>query len=472
MKNQSALTEGPIVSSLLKLAIPIVIANILQSAYQITDTFWVGRLSTEAVAAISLSFPISFLLMAIGGGLPMAGTVLIAQYKGKGDTDAVNHVAAQTLILIMCISLILTIVGYSLAEPIMKFMGAEATVLPDAVLFLKVTFLGYVFMFGYFVFESLMRGLGEVKIPMMIVLSTVLLNLILDPLFIFGYKSVPAMGVAGAAMATFCTQALATLLGFSILLRGKYGIKLQLCNLRPDFAFMKKAFFIGFPASIEQSTRALGMTVMTLLTASFGTLVVAAYGIGIRMIILVIIPALGLSLATSTFVGQNMGAGKVDRAQKGTIIGGTMGFAALTLMGIVMFLIARPMALFFVPEGGEAIDLSTKFIQTIALSFGLISIQMIINGTFRGAGLTSRAMVLTLIAQWVFQFPIAYILSKHTSLGYEGIWWSFPITNVLAATIAVLWFLKGDWKEKKLLEEVQLQRQVRDELVTEEGMTS
>lgn len=464
------LTEGSILKALCALSVPIVFSNLLQSAYQITDTFWVGRLSVEAVAAVSLSFPISFLLMAIGGGLPMAGAILVAQYKGKGDADSVNHTAVQTFIFVFCIAVVLSSLGYISAEHIMRFMGAEQAILPDATLFLRISFLGYLFVFTFFVFESLMRGLGEVMIPLRIVIATVLLNLILDPLFIFGYGVIPAMGVAGAAMATFCTQALAAFLGMLALLKGRYGIVVHLKDIKPDFAFMKTAFFLGLPSSVEQSTRALGMTVMTLLTASFGTMVVAAYGIGIRMLILVIIPALGLSIATSAFVGQNIGAGKIDRAQKATLIGASFGFVVLTFFGFMLFTFARPLTEFFIPEGGSATDMAVTFLRIISPSFGFISIQMVINGTFRGAGLTTAAMTMAIVSQWILQFPLAYILSHHFGFGATGIWWSFPISNVVSAIIGILWFFKGDWKRKNLLADMELKRFVRDNVVTEEGI--
>src|SRR5205814_10523 len=150
MRPAALLTEGPITRTLIRLSVPIVLANILQTGYQITDTFWVGRLSAEAVAAVSLSFPINFLLIAIGGGLPIAGSVLISQYKGRGDEEAMNHVAAQTLIMVLVVSLVLSTSGYFLSESIMRFMGAAPDVLPDAVRFLRVTFLGFIFVFGFF----------------------------------------------------------------------------------------------------------------------------------------------------------------------------------------------------------------------------------------------------------------------------------------------------------------------------------
>src|SRR3982750_2925287 len=192
-----SLTEGSIVSALLRLSIPIVLANILQVAYQLTDTFWAGQLSAEALAAVSLNFPINFLMVAIGGGLAIAGSVLIAQYKGRGEERQMNHVAGQTLIMVLAVSVVLTALGYWYSEAIIRLMTDDPAVIPDAVRFLQITFIGFVFVFGFFVYQSLTRGLGVVLVPMLIVAITVLLNFVLDPLFIFGWGPFPAMGVAG-----------------------------------------------------------------------------------------------------------------------------------------------------------------------------------------------------------------------------------------------------------------------------------
>jgi putative MATE family efflux protein len=465
------LTEGPILRALLRLSVPIVAANLLQTAYQITDTFWVGRLDAQAVAAVSLSFPINFFMIAIGGGLPIAGSVLIAQYKGRGDDAAMNHVTAQTLMMVLVVSVLLSGIGYALSEPIMHFMGAAPDVLPEAVRFLQVTFLGFIFVFGFFVFQSLMRGLGEVQAPMYIVLVTVLLNLALDPLFIFGWGPIPAWGVTGAALATVCTQALATLIGFTLLFRGHYGIRVHWHSFRPDFKFFWRAFRLGFPTSVEQGVRASGLILMTLLVSTFGTMYVAAYGIGTRFLAFVLIPSMGLSMGTSALVGQNIGAGKLDRAVRTNLISCLVAFLGPLPIGILLFFAAEPAARLFMPEGGPAVEYSATFIRLISFTFGFIAVQHVISGTLRGAGNTLAAMLLSLMAQWVLKFPLAYVLSRHTSLGPEGIWWAHPIAAMLSAIVAVSWFARGDWKRTKLLDDIKLQERVSEEARIEEGIT-
>jgi len=451
MKNK--LTEGSILKSLVILSVPIIFANILQTAYQLTDTFWVGRLGTVAVAAVSISFPVIFLIISLGSGLAMAGTILISQYKGREDKKAIDHVTSQTLFMVILVSLALSVIGYLLSPFLIKLMGAEMDVFANAVSYMKISFVGMVFMFTFMVFQSLMRGVGDVKTPAFIVLGTVLLNLILDPLFIFGYGFIPAYGVTGAAVATIGTQGLAAVIGIVMLIRGKRQIQLHLGDLKPDIPLIKKMVKIGFPASIEHSTRALGMAIMTFLVATFGTLTLAAYGIGSRLLSFIIIPALGLSMATATLVGQNIGAGKIDRADRIVKLSAQVSFIVLTFAGILTFFFAEPISAFFIPGELTAIASSAMFIKIMALSFGFIGIQMALTGAFRGSGNTLMSMVLSIVSLWVLQFPLAYILSKHANFAEVGIWMAFPIANVVAALITIIWFSRGTWKHKKLIEE-------------------
>ncbi len=452
MKETNILTEGSISKSLITLAIPIILANILQTAYQLTDAFWVGRLGNAAVAAISISFPFLFFIIALGGGLAMAGTILVAQYRGQGNRKKIDHISSQTVLVVFIISLILTAVGYYLTPYFVSLMHVAPEVAQKAISYLQISFLGTIFLFTFMVFQSLLRGVGEVKIPMYIVLGTVLLNLLLDPIFIFGYHSIPAFGVAGAALATVGTQGLAALIGTILLLRGRHQLRVYFKDLKPDLNLIKKMFKIGFPASIQQSSRALGIALITFLVASFGTVITAAYGIGVRVLSFVIIPAVGLSMATSTLVGQNIGAKKIDRAEKIAKLSTLIAFITLTLVGIIIFIFAKPIAAFFIPGEIVTIQISTLFIKIMALTFGFLGIQQVLNGVFRGSGNTLVSMGLSLISLWLLRLPIAYFLSKFTFLHEEGIWLAFAIANIVGAIISIIWFRRGKWKDKKIID--------------------
>jgi putative MATE family efflux protein len=234
---------------------------------------------------------------------------------------------------------------------------------------------------------------------------------------------------------------------------------------------IKKMFKLGFPASIEQSTRALGMTIMTFLVATFGTLTIAAYGIGSRILSFVIIPAMGLSMATSTLVGQNIGAKKLDRVEKVVRLSSLIGFIFLTLTGILVFFFASQISAIFIPGEIETIQSSALFIKIMALTFGFIGIQMALSGALRGTGNTMVSMVLSIISLWVLRFPLAYILSMHTKLAEVGLWIAFPVANVIAAIITIVWFARGTWKQKQVTEEIKLSDEILQETIIEEGLS-
>jgi putative MATE family efflux protein len=465
------LLQGSVIKSLGRLAIPIVIANLLQAGYQLVDAFWVGRLGGYAVASVAVSTPVVFLSMALGLGFAMAGSILIAQYFGARNAPMVNHIAAQTLLLVVVISVALAIAGWLLSPFFLRLLHVSTDVYDNALGFLRVSFIGLIFNFSFFVFQSIMRGVGNVTMPVYIVLGTVILNFALDPLLIFGWGPVAGQGVMGAALATLATQSIACIIGFVILFRGKHGVHVTRKDFMPDMKHIKKAFSIGLPASIEQSMRALGLMVMTFLIAGFGTTTVAIYGAGSNILQVVLIPAMGLSMAISTLAGQNIGAGNVQRAAKVAKLGASLGFGILTAIGIVIYFTATPLVSFFVPDDAAVIKGGANFLRIMCLSWGFMGLQLSLTGVLRASGNMVTAMVLTLVSQWVLQFPLAYILSHHGNLGADGIWWAFPVSNIIIALVTLAVFSKGDWKKKRLTDEdSRLTNEVAQEMAVDEGI--
>ena len=464
-RNQKLFLEGPIGKALFQLAVPIIAGNVLQTCYQLTDAFWVGRLGAAAVAAVSVSFPVTFLVIALGAGLAMAGAILSAQYMGAGRQDRVNHVAAQTMMMVAISSVVLGAAGYCFSPLLLRFMGVAPDVYIGALGFMRISFIGMIFIFSFAMFQALMRGVGQTIIPLFIVLGTVILNFLLDPIFIFGWGPIPPQGVRGAAQATVGTQALAALLGIAVFLRGRHGIQLAWRGLRMDFPYIKRAFFLGLPGSVELSTRALGLIVMSFIVASFGTLTIAAYGVGSTVLQVITIPAMGLSMAVSTLVGQNMGAGNIQRASQITRLSAFFGFLILTVTGVVAYFAANAIVAFFIPHDLAVIESGARFIRIMCLTWGGIGVQLCIISAFRASGNMLIAMLIALISQWMFQFPLAYILSKHTSLGALGLWWAFPITNIVITLFSMAWFAQGGWKKTRLTAEAKEVVHVTEEVI-------
>ncbi|MFV0575355.1 MAG: MATE family efflux transporter [Vibrio sp.] len=453
MNNRQHIFEGSIHRALLSLAVPIVFAQILQSTYQLTDAFWVGRLGAAQVAAVSVSTPVTFLVIALGAGLAMAGSTLSAQYMGAGNQKMVNHVAAQTMLMVVITAVVLGTAGYLLSPYFLTLLGVETAVYHDALNFMHVSFISVIFVFTYAIFQSLMRGIGQVKIPLIIVLGTVILNFILDPLFIFGFGDFHGLGVMGAALATLVTQAIAAGVGMCIFFRGKHGIHLNLSHFKPDFSYIKRAFFLGAPGSVELSARALGLIVMSFLVASFGTMTIASYGVGSTILQIITIPAMGLSMAVSTLVGQNIGAKNIERASKITVLGTFWGWGALTILGVIAYLFAPHIVSIFIPDDQAVINEGAHFVRVMCLTWGFIGVQLCVIAAFRASGNMLNTMLISIFSQWVVQFPMAYILSKHTQLEAAGIWWSFAITNIIVALFSVAWFARGSWKNTNITED-------------------
>jgi putative MATE family efflux protein len=449
MKSNVNLTTGSILRALVTLSIPLILTNILQSAYNLTDTFWVGRLGSKAVSAVSLSFPIIFIMISLGIGVAIAGSILVAKAKGAQNDEELAHIATQTVFSVVSFSVLLSVIGYFLTPYIVGIMKVEPAVYNDAVSYLKISFLGMTPMFIFIVFQSLMKSIGEVRLPLFIVLSTVLLNLILDPFFIFGWHNFGGNGVKGAAIATVFTQLLAAVISIYFLLKGHKGIQINLRDYAPDKVVIKTLIKLGFPVSVEQISRSVGIFAMLFLVTGFGTMALASYGIGSRILSFIIIPAFGLGMATSTLVGQNLGAQKPDRVKKTIRLSLYIAFGVMSILGLLIYMFASSVAHFFIPNEPETIKQSAVFIRYIAVSFGFMGILIVLVGAFRGAGKTKLSMLLTIFSVWIIRFPLAYILSEFTEMKEIGIWISYPTTNIVTALVGLALLFKYHWLQNE-----------------------
>lgn len=439
-------------------------AQLFQIAYQFTDVFWLGRLGEKAIAAVAMSLPLIFFLTSLGIGLAIAGATLTAQYFGAKDEKNLSQAAGQTLLMIVSVSLVFSFIGFLLAPKLLILLGADSSILNNSSSYLRIALIGMVFNFSFFVFQSIMRSIGRPQIPVYIVLGTVLLNFVLDPMFMFGFGPIPALGVAGTAATTVITQMIAAIIGLSILLQGKYGIKIHYHNFRPDFKFIKKAFFLGLPASIEQSARSLSLTVTTAFIAAFGTLAVATYGIGSNIFQLMLMLGFGLSGANSALVGQNIGANQTQKARQFAILSLKTALIAFSIAGTIIFIFAPYFIRFFIPDDPEVVAAGTNYLRIISPAFMLIGIQIIISGSLQASGNTKTPMYLTLISQWLLQLPMIYFLPRLFNLGLNGIWLAFPISASITSIAYLYIFKTKRWENKKIIsKEDNLEEKISEE---------
>ncbi|WP_200798681.1 MATE family efflux transporter [Halosegnis longus] len=457
----SSITEGSLVRPLFTLAWPIVVTQLLQVAYNIADTIWLGRTAypSAAVGALSLAFPLIFLFLSVGGGLTVAGSTLVAQYTGAGGDEDASKAASQTLAFVTVIAVVVGAIGYLSTDLLLGLLPADPetarSVIPLASDYMRVFFLGTPFLFGFFVFSALMRGYGNTRIPMAVMFVTVVLNVVLDPLFIFGWDvgplDFPAMGVEGAAVATLLSRVVATAIGLVILFRLAVGPQLKMAYLKLEREWVKRIVNIGAPSALEQSTSALAMITLTAMVASFAPPVVAAYGLGNRLISLVFLPAMGLGRATNTMVGQNLGAGRADRAERAVKLAATTGAVVMAGVAGVALVFAEPIVSVFISattaDAAATIENGVQYLRIRTVEFAFIGVFQVVLGAYRGAGNTRTALAFSLTALWLGRVPTVYLLTFTLGMGATGIWIGMALGNIVGAIAAVAWFTRGTWKE-------------------------
>ncbi len=449
-----SLTEGDLRRPLFALAWPIVVTELLQVAYNLTDTLWLGRLSTDAVAAVSLAFPLIFLLISVGGGFTVAGSTLVAQYVGARSEGSAGTVTGQTLTLITAIAVAVGAVGFVATDAMLAVLpSSPATagqVVPLAAGYMRVFFLGLPFLFGFFVFSALMRGYGNTRAPMVVMFVSVAVNVVIDPLLIFGYGPVQGYGIEGAAVATVLSRGLATLLGLYVIFGTAAGPDVTLGDFRPQTRYVREIVSIGVPSALEQSATALGFITLTAVVVQFTPEVVAAYGLGNRLTSLVFLPAMGLGRATNTMVGQNLGARKPDRAERAVWMAARTGAGVMLAVGVVTFLFADVAVGVFLgtdtPSAARTVELGAAYLRIRAFEFGFIGVLQVVLGAYRGAGDTKTALAFSLFALWVGRIPIVYYLAFVRGWAETGVWVGMAAGQILGAVAAAAWFTRGTWK--------------------------
>jgi len=442
-------TEHPsLLREILALAAPIAVGGTVQTSYHLINAFWVGRLGADAIAVVSVCFPVNLLLISLGSGLSLASTIMIAQFFGAKNTAQVNHTAAQSLTAMGLLSLLLALLGYLAAPWILRAIGAGEEIFDDALAYLRVSLAGTFFVFVSVLYQAILRGIGEARAPMRVIIASVGINALLDPLLIFGWGPIQGQGVMGAAWATVLTQAITAGAGIWLLLRPRFGLTLGWADLRPRWATFGRMLRLGFPASLEQSMQALTVSAMTLLAAKFGTVVLAAYGLVFRLLTFTVIPVFSISMATSILVGQQLGAGDAGRARATTRRSAQLSCALMLVVGALLFTLAETVLGIFVPEDPTLIQQGTRVLHIFTLVFPLTGLQLAFSGAFRGAGDTFTAMLLTLCGIWLVQLPAAYLLSQHSPLGSDGLWWSNVVATCTTATVALVYFRSNRWLRK------------------------
>ena len=439
--------EGPILKTMLVIAWPVMVSNGLQALYNLIDAFWLGKVSTEALSAPTVAWPVIFTFMSLGIGYQWAGSTLVAQYTGAGDRAGADRAGTQVFSFLFLLSLAVAALGYGLAPTVLWLLHTPEEVYPLSLSYLRIVSLGFPLMYGAFAFTGLLLGVGDTRTPMYLNGASVLLNAVLDPFLIFGWGPAPELGVAGAAVATVLSRGLAGLAGVGLLGMGRLGLRLRPAWLLPRWTYVRKILQVGTPNAVDHVGTSLGFVVLMGLVAGFGTTVVAAYGVGQRIINLFNTAIWGATSALLTMVGQNLGADQADRAEQIARRGIRATFVVLVTLALVTVSVRRPLYLMFIADPAVIAE-GSLFLAIFGLSVPFFGLFAAASSVFRGAGHTVPPMVLSLVRLWGFRVFLSWLLGYRLGLGPLGLWSGMALSNVLAGLLLHGWLLRGTWKRK------------------------
>lgn len=441
------LTQGSIPCNLVALALPLVAANLLQTTFNIVDMLFVGRLGPAAIAAVSLAGVITMFLMTIAIGLATGTQAMISRFIGARDRQQAEVVAIQSLFLGIFSSFFLSIIGLFLSQFLLELVGAKGEVLSLGKGYLQIMFSGIYTVFLLFLVSAIFQGVGNTVTPMKILLFSTVSNIVFDPLLIFGIWFFPHWGVNGAAAATVTARGLGMLTGIYLLFKGKSGIYLHLQKVRIDLGMMWRIIRIGLFASLQAILRNISQIVVARIVASFGTYAIAAYGIGMRVRMVVMMPGFGLAAATAVLVGQNLGAKNPQRAEKSGLISSLLYGLFMVFTGSLFHIFAQPIISAFNPQP-DVVRIGVNYLHVLTLSFVFLGIAIVLSRAMNGAGDTISPMVITGFTLLILRIPLCLFLSDR--VGTTGIWVGLAISDLANGLLTLFWFMQGRWKKRKI----------------------
>ena len=444
---RNMILDGNLIHAILMLAIPVMINSFIQSMYNLTDTFWLGRIGTESQAAITLVSPIQNILINLGAGITVAGAILISQYLGARQDRQANSMANHICVCSMVFSVICALACWITAPSIIRWLGASDKIFEYGISYLRVVVLDLPFLFMINLYTSVKQAQGDTVRPMLLNLLGVSVNLILDPLFllVFGW------GISGAALATLLAKIPSAILAFCVLRGNKQLIRISLKGFKFEKSKMFSIIKIGLPTAIGGSTMQFGFLLMTKNVNAYGTTATTAYGIGNKINSLITMPANGIGSAISTIVGQNFGAGNIKRADKSYHIALRLGAIFLFVFGTILSMrfIAEPIVRFFTTDEA-VVPLATDFLSIMAMCCWTNAFYNVTLGLFQGSGHTMITMAVDASRIWIFRFLTLWVCSTLLHMGVESIWYAVVVSNATSALILYLLYWTGIWKRSTI----------------------
>lgn len=431
------------------LTIPMVIEMVMESVFAIVDIFFVSRLGYNAVAAVGLTESLMTIIYAIAVGFSVGTTALVSRRIGEKDKTAASHAAAQAIVAGMVISCMIALPGALYAPELLKFMGADELLITANAGYTRVMFAGNLVIMMLFIMNAAFRSAGNAAISMRVLAIANFINLILDPIFIFGLGPIPPMGIEGAAIATTTGRGLAVAYQIYYLINGKSLLKLNFRMLKLHWEIMLKIVRLSMGGILQNLIATASWVVMVRIISAFGSAAVAGYTIGIRVIIFSLLPAWGLSNAAATLVGQNLGAGQPGRASKAGWTTGLANMAMLGILSIIYLSFPAPFIGIFISDP-EVKDAGILCLQMISAGFAVYAMGMVMSQAINGAGDTYSPTLMNFISFWLVEIPLAWLLAIFLDMGPKGVYLSILIAETVLTVQGMFFFSRGRWKKKKV----------------------
>jgi len=442
-------TEGPIGRAVLLLAVPMVLEMVLESVFAVVDVFWVAHLGADAVATVGITESMLALIYAVAIGLSMGATATVARRIGEKDPDGAARAAVSSIALGISIAVPIGIAGFLLAPSLLAWMGASPHLIATGSRFTSIMLGCNVVILLLFLINAIFRGAGDAAIAMRVLWLANIINLTLDPCLILGLGPFPRLGVTGAAVATTCGRGTAVLIQIWTLSRGRGRIAIRREHLVLDPVAMLRLFKISANGIVQAAVATASWAGLVRILSTFGSSVLAGYTIGIRIIVFAILPSWGMSNAAATLVGQSLGARKPDRAERSVYIAGLYNMIFLGSVGAVFLILADPLIRLFTSDPA-IVPIGAQCLRTISYGFLFYAWGMVVTQAFNGAGDTFTPTMINLFCFWLWEIPLAYVLSRRLGFGPRGVFWAITIAFCTLAVVSLLLFRRGKWKEKRV----------------------
>ena len=439
-------TQGPIGRAILVLAVPMVLEMVMESVFAVCDVFFVSRLGAVAVATVGLTESMLTIVYSLAMGLAIGATAMVARRIGERDTEGASLAAVQSIVLAVAVAIVLGIGGVIFAPRLLELMGGSPQLLAMGSTYARIMLGGNATILLLFLVNAIFRGAGDAAIAMRVLWFANAINIALGPCLIFGLGPFPALGVKGAAIATNIGRGMGALFALSRLVRGRTArVAIRKRHLRIDPGVIARLIRLSANGTLQTLIGTASWIGLIRILSSFGSDVLAGYTIGIRVVIFALLPSWGLSNAAATMVGQALGARKPDRAERAVWIAGFYNVIFLGIVGALFVLLAHPIATIFTTDP-LVVPYAVDTLRIIALGFLFYAYGMVLAAAFNGAGDTTTPTILNIVVFWLFEIPLAFVLSKSLGYGPRGVYVAVAVAFSMLAVVSAVLFRRGKWK--------------------------